>query len=187
MEWVSPFLARTSPFLYQYKSTGKTNNVKEHEVNYELIVLLVELSFPLLNQGIHQLDFISNPSFRWHFCSAQQSNTFWSDMSDIFKENFTIFRRGQRVVQNSQLENLHVFQQAVHDVMHFEDGYGKVSIFKKCRCVYLNNSCSSVALLLACYHRKCISWEVFHVVLIKYLSDGVQNDWLDSRYGQVAV
>jgi len=51
-----------------------------------LFLLVVELSLLLLKEGINQLDFFSNLShFGWHFCSAQQSNAFRSDMSVIFK------------------------------------------------------------------------------------------------------
>lgn len=57
----------------------KASNVKEHEDNYRLRILLVgELSLTLLNEGINQLDFFSNPSpfSLLSFCSAQQSILF---------------------------------------------------------------------------------------------------------------
>lgn len=50
--------------------------------------------------------------------------------------------------------------------------------------IYQQLFCSLAALLLACYHRNSNLKEDFHVVLIKYLVDGVQNDWFDLRYGQ---
>lgn len=58
------------------------------------------------------------------------------------------------MVHHSQLENLHVFHQAVYYVFYFEDGCSKFSTVKKMQMhIPQQCFCSSVALFLA-YDRK---------------------------------